>query len=867
MASSTLTLNRSPLPAGTRRPLRERLAGLLVPVVLAALAAACFARLATQPGALLVDGDRPSVDVVERGEVRLIGNDLTNLYLPHHLRIADQIARHGRWSCWDPFGFGGRPRVGNPQAGLWYPPVWLAWWSAAPAVLGWLTVAHLLWGGFGTFCLVRSLGVGRWSAVVAGGCFEASPYMLAQTFEGHYPHVWAASWYPWAFWAAVLMRRGDQRGALALPPILALSLLTGHPQEGYYLLVALSVWALADACGAIGNRKILSANPLTTWSSTPLAAHIRLRRLAIWAGVFIISLGFSAIELIPDYKARAWLLQSSQLSLKHASHYHIDPLNLVQLLDPGALGGPADYFGHDSYWETVLSVGWVPLVLAVLALARSPRRALVRGWAILAAAAIVFAAGRRLGLFALLYELLPGMDQFRVPARSLFLACLGAAVLAGLGVETVASARHGLVENWNGFVRRYRRISLWIVLCLLIGQAAFWWFGVGATPFASSGPRENAHQNLALSESVRLVLVTSRLALDPSFWLALGGTLIALTWLHKRPLHSHRVSVVLGVLALAELGAHGHGLLKTAPVSRFLGPEPVSAALCRVQPTGPFRIRARDAFYNDLRASRSGFEKTNVYDFFQVQHAADLYEHLYLLFSTRMQEPSDTHSNRIERRRLDILQPVLDRMNVALLVTDRAEPGVAWPIAASGQWNGSNYTIYRNPTALPRAYVVPRARIAPADASAVDLFPAVDPREAVLMTADPLGTSCSRQQFTPASYDASDPDRVMIQVATEAQGLLVVADTWMPGWTAEVDGRPATILRGNHAQRVIPLPSPGEHVIRMNYRPPGLVAGLTISGMTVLLWLSGVVAVSVRADSRRSARRSMCRLSLRGRRR
>ncbi len=34
---------------------------------------------------------------------------------------------------------------------------------------------------------------------------------------------------------------------------------------------------------------------------------------------------------------------------------------------------------------------------------------------------------------------MPGMSGFRVPARSLFLANLAAAVLAGLGVETLRS--------------------------------------------------------------------------------------------------------------------------------------------------------------------------------------------------------------------------------------------------------------------------------------------------------------------------------------------------------------------------------------------------------------------------------------------
>ncbi len=44
-----------------------------------------------------------------------------------------------------------------------------------------------------------------------------------------------------------------------------------------------------------------------------------------------------------------------------------------------------------------------------------------------------------------------------------------------------------------------------------------------------------------------------------------------------------------------------------------------------------FGSEARDTLYTDLRALANGFEKINVNDSFQLQHAADLYEPLYQL--------------------------------------------------------------------------------------------------------------------------------------------------------------------------------------------------------------------------------------------
>src|SRR5947209_3169182 len=135
----------------------NRFRGLRVLVVLLAVVGTCFARLVLAPGSLLVDGERAAADELLKCAEPVPGNDLTRWLMPHHVRISQEVAARGRFAAWDPSGFGGRPRVGNPQAGVWYPPVWLVWWSGWPAALGWLTVAHLVWGGLGTYRLVRAL--------------------------------------------------------------------------------------------------------------------------------------------------------------------------------------------------------------------------------------------------------------------------------------------------------------------------------------------------------------------------------------------------------------------------------------------------------------------------------------------------------------------------------------------------------------------------------------------------------------------------------------------------------------------------------------------------------------------------------------
>ncbi len=150
----------------------------------------------------------------------------------------------------------------------------------------------------------------------------------------------------------------------------------------------------------------------------------------------------------------------------------------------------------------------------------------------------------------------------------------------------------------------------------------------------------------------------------------------------------------------------------------------------------------------------------------------------------------------------EVRQAVFDRLSVSYLVSDRFEADPGWPVVAQGVSAQSSWVIQRNPSALPRAYVVPTATISGEKARlTLPRFREVDPRATVFMNTDPLRDvpDESRQPFTPAEWSSVNPDHPVLKVTTQAPGLLVITDTWMPGWTADVDGEPTPILEGNLA--------------------------------------------------------------------
>ena len=69
-----------------------------------------------------------------------------------------------------------------------------------------------------------------------------------------------------------------------------------------------------------------------------------------------------------------------------------------------------------------------------------------------------------------------------------------------------------------------------------------------------------------------------------------------------------------------------------------------------------------------------------------------------------------------------------------------------------------------------------------------------------------------------------------VDVQAPRPGLLYLADTWFPGWTATVNGQPVPILVANYAFRAVPVPA-GRDVIQFTYWPAGLNAGLIISSI------------------------------------
>ena len=100
------------------------------------------------------------------------------------------------------------------------------------------------------------------------------------------------------------------------------------------------------------------------------------------------------------------------------------------------------------------------------------------------------------------------------------------------------------------------------------------------------------------------------------------------------------------------------------------------------------------------------------------------------------------------------------------------------------------------------------------------------------------------------SVERYRPEEVVVRTAAPYAGILVLGDTFYPGWRAEVDGVDVRILRANLSQRAVPLEA-GTHEVRFVFRSPAVGRGLLISLVSGLALAAALVGTRVAVSSSR----------------
>jgi hypothetical protein len=165
--------------------------------------------------------------------------------------------------------------------------------------------------------------------------------------------------------------------------------------------------------------------------------------------------------------------------------------------------------------------------------------------------------------------------------------------------------------------------------------------------------------------------------------------------------------------------------------------------------------------------------------------------------------------------------------------------------------------VLEDTAALPRAFLVPKARVAPSLGTALSemIHRPFRPDQEVILADDattqataPVAERGGQGTARVVSYAPGD---IQIRTSATADAWLVLSDTYYPGWTAAVDQQPVSVLRGDVLFRVIPVPA-GEHDVEFRFEPVSVKIGLLISLVAVLIVVVGLVLAGTATRSGRT---------------
>ncbi len=725
-------------------------------------------------------------------------------------RFAAAEVRSGRLPLWNPLNYCGAPFLAANQTGVFSPFRLLDYAWPDPASLAWNQLLQAMVAAGGAFLFFRrSLRLCFIASAVGAAAFPLTGFLTL--WAGHPPGA-AATWLPWLFWAVDrIVRRPSGLGGPALALATAAALLSGHAGVAAHMLLGSGLYAAWRL--ALGGRRGLPAGR-------------RLASAAVVAGGWLLGALLSAIQTLPtlDYMGR-----SQRLAARAGGGVETPPVGwsaLPQVVLPHFYGStePGSLYlapGNRQESAAAAYAGLTfSLVLAPLGFARRRHRRGQAFWLLLAA----FGLGQILGLPLLshLYSRWP-LDTLRNNRLALLTAF--AVLAAGVtGLDALFQRRRRWSARWVavavlpialGSLCAYRAFVPPAGLRTELERAAAWlasgrplnppyYDAEGLARIRSWFVRHYAAAGLACAAAASLALALgSRAATRPAF------------------------ASIAGLLAAAEMTLAARGAHPQSDPALYYPRIPVLAALAGSSPGRLCGVRCLPASLNQVYrlADIRGYDAADPLPILSVLE----------LVRDRSGPPAAEYAAVQWLSPLD--SPVADMLNLRYLVYRGAPPAGVRPMLAGG-----DYWVQERPLALPRVFVPVRTEVV-ADAREVLhrlVRPDFDAREVAYVQHawQPMDAPVRGQ----AAIRAEVPSRILIDAEMESPGLVVLADQWDPGWKASVNGRPASVLRANHALRGVAVPA-GRSEVDFRYEPESFRQGARLTGAAMaalLVWAARV---------------------------
>lgn len=739
--------------------------------------------------------------------------DLNTYFYPLRYSLAEAL-KAGRFPLWDRHTAMGFPLLADFQSGVFYPPhlvfLVLSFFQAIRA----LFMFHYLVAIIGGYLLCRWWNYPHYHAMIGGLLFTLGGTTVSLT--NLLNHFQSAVWLPVS---VLLWERFLQRRSWGLFVVLALLLcnqfLAGSPEIYGLTLVLL----LLDGIAIHGGKGF--------------AQYIRPLWFLAAANALVLAL--AAVQLLPTLELFFVSRRQESIPFREAMDWSLDPWSLVNLIfldkqvDMGMGDGTQLFFGRNIpffisyYFGAITFFGFCFWLLY-----ESPRQKLVLAGLI--GTSLIFAFGTCTPIYPFLYQHISFFRSFRFPEKWFFLtqAFLLFAVLRGLSGFSQADQRRAVkglatiaalcgIVLMTYLVLRFNPEYLAHFILQHKAMNLPFHFTVGNT----ASTLVSLERQLALMGGLLLLfflIKTQYLGQALFNVLLVGIVFVDLNWAHQSFQYLLKPESVVNSPKILHAPESELSRLFYYPHGRNLHPSYFSISR---PPSTPFNEVASIVASNLL----PNFGILSGFDYMQDINA--LSKEAYIVFLRFV--------NRIEPDRQFRL---LGNLNVKYVVSFRAlqTPGIEL-VQDFPQYPSWLYRVNRT---LPRVYVVGRTKVERDPNSVLEALSSDhwDPSREVMLD-EPISLTTTGEFEGQAELVNYGHQHVVIHTFAKSDSILVLADSYYPGWRVYVDGKEEKILRANYFFRAVKL-GMGDHRVEFDYDPYSFKIGLIISLTTLLV----IIAVS-----------------------
>ena len=731
--------------------------------------------------------------------------DLATYFYPIKYSVA-QAFQAGSLPLWDKHMAAGFPLMAGLQSAVFYPPTWAFYLLRFFNAVRFAFVFHYVLAATGGYVLFRSWKSPPFVSVLGAVLFAFSGTMVSLT--NLLNHFQSAVWLPWVvfFWERALRtRRWKDFVIFAIAGLC--QLLAGSPEVFLF---------------SIG---LLMLDGFRIRAET----HGPLYPLFVLLGAGLLIMGLGMVQLLPTAELILQSRRDQPIPAVEALAWSLQPSGLIGLLLPTLEADSSLSVG-----VRLLLTDGVPLFLShyigligLLGLCcwfKTARRGERLTMTVLVALSMVLAFGRYTPVYPFLFQWLPLFHVIRFPEKFFFVTF---ALLVFAIVRGITS-----VSNRNEFP-----------ICSLVASGAFiFWMVVYAILRTRLQPLENflhwvkggQPPDLVNPQTIAAILVALEKQIAISFALAL---LFFLNWRGLLRGSLFQPLIILTVffdLSSANKPLHflRHDNLITK-VSRILDDPPADHGRLFYYPPGD---NLHPSFMR-VAGNPSSEKATEI-------ALNNLLPNTGLLYGFEYFQDIDALGRRSYTDFLNFINalPVDDRgkllrvLNVKYVVAFHALKVNGIHLVREFPEHYS--ALYEVSGSVPRAYIVggTSSHRDPFDVLRRLSSKSFDPSKEVIVDAAVHLAPSGGQHGEVAITDYQDR-KVNIHARLDSPGILVLTDSYYPGWKVFVDQQEKEILRANYLFRGVEL-TPGNHTVEFVYDPASFRIGLAISLITAVLVLA-----------------------------